>query len=261
MADDAQLRHRKAATASAADELPALVKTDTRSSSPSESPRHAEQDDYTPWVDVLRVLSFLLVASCGLSYMISGGESLFWGLKNKPAYLRPDWWKAQLNGPIYLTEQQLLAHDGRDPSKPLYLAINGTIYDVSNGRRMYGPGGSYHALAGRDAARAFVTGCFAEDQTADLRGVEDMFLPLDDPDVDKAWTAAEMEALRAEEMAMAREKAHGALKHWVDFFANSNKYTKVGRVKREEGWLEKLPPRKLCAQAQRGRTKRSRKGQ
>ncbi|KAG5953341.1 hypothetical protein E4U53_005987 [Claviceps sorghi] len=257
MADDAQLRQRKAATPPAAAQTPDLAKTDTRSNPPSGSRRNAEQDDYSPWVDMLRVLTFLLVASCGLSYVISGGESLFWGMKNKPTYLRLDWWKAQLNGPIYLTDQQLVAHDGRDPSKPLYLAINGTIYDVSNGRRMYGPGGSYHAFAGRDAARGFVTGCFAEDQTADLRGVEEMFLPLDDPEVDKAWTAAELEVLRAEEMARAKERAHAALKHWVDFFAKSKKYTMVGRVKREEDWLEKLPRRKLCAQAQRGRSKRS----
>ncbi|KAG6013272.1 hypothetical protein E4U43_007381 [Claviceps pusilla] len=256
MADDAQLRQRKAASPSA-DEVPHHVKTNTK----SKSKRDAEADDYTPWVDVLRVLSFLLIASCGLSYVISGGDSFFWGMKNKPSYLRLDWWKAQLNGPIYMTEQQLLAHDGRDPSKPLYLAINGTIYDVSNGRRMYGPGGSYHFFAGRDAARGFVTGCFAEDQTADLRGVEEMFLPLDDPEVDKAWTAAEMEQLRAEEMARAKERAYNALKHWVDFFANSKKYTMVGRVKREEGWLDKLPRRGLCAQAQQGRVKRSRKEQ
>lgn len=162
------------------------------------------------------------------------------------------------NGPFYMTERELLAYDGRDPSKPLYLAINGTIYDVSNGRRMYGPGGSYSFFAGRDAARGFVTGCFAEDQTADLRGVEEMFLPVDDPEVDKAWTTAEMAKLRAGERARAKERAHAALKHWVDFFANSKKYTMVGYVKREEGWLDKLPRRKLCAQAQRGRSKRRR---
>lgn len=262
MADDAELRQRKAAPPSSDAPATEPVKAKTKSKSKPKSKRDAqdgnEADDYTPWVDMLRVLSFLFIASCGLSYVISGGESFFWGMKNKPNYLRVDWWKSQLNGPVYMTEKELLAYDGRDASKPLYLAINGTIYDVSNGRRMYGPGGSYSVFAGRDAARGFVTACFAEDQTADLRGVEEMFLPIDDPEVDKHWTTAEMEALRAQELASAKERAHAALKHWVDFFANSKKYTKVGYVKREEGWLDKLPRRELCAGAQKGRSKRKR---
>jgi hypothetical protein len=32
-------------------------------------------------------------------------------------------------------------------------------------------------------------------------------------------------------------------------------YFEVGTVKREPGWLEKLPKRKLCAQAQKARPK------
>ncbi|GJN74468.1 cytochrome b5-like Heme/Steroid binding domain-containing protein [Purpureocillium lilacinum] len=215
-----------------------------------------EGDDYTPWLDILRVLSFLFVASCGLSYAISGGESWFWGMQNKPNYLSPRWWKAQMSGPMYLTPEQLAQYDGSDPEKPLYLAINGTIYDVSNGRRMYGPGGSYSVFAGCDAARAYVTGCFAEDRTPDLRGVEEMFLPLDDPETDAHWTAAELEKLRASELEAARERMHSALKHWVDFFANSKKYHRVGYVKRDKDWLEKTPKRELCAGAQKGRRKR-----
>ncbi|EFY90395.1 heme/steroid binding domain protein [Metarhizium acridum CQMa 102] len=216
---DAELRQRKAGPASD-DPRP-------KSSEPEPKPksrRHLDDDDdvYSPWVDVLRVLSFLLVASCGLSYVISGGESIFWGMKDKPQYLRVGWWKSQFSGPIYLTEKELLAYDGSDAEKPLYLAINGTIYDVSSNRRMYGPGGSYNVFTGRDAARGFVTGCFAEDQTADLRGLEEMFLPVDDPEVDKYFTTAEMEKMREEELAAAKEKAHAALQHWVKFFANNH---------------------------------------
>ena len=57
-----------------------------------------DQDAYSPWVDVLRVLTFLFVVSCGLSYVISGGESWFWGIKDRPSYLKVDWWKSQLVG-------------------------------------------------------------------------------------------------------------------------------------------------------------------
>jgi predicted heme/steroid binding protein len=88
------------------------------------------------------------------------------------------------NGPIQYTDADLKAYDGTDPTKPILLAINGTIYDVSNGRKHYGPEGSYHLFAGADASRGFVTGCFDTDRTPDMRGVEEMFLPLDDPEID-----------------------------------------------------------------------------
>lgn len=155
-----------------------------------------------------------------------------------------------------MTLQELSAYDGSDPAKPLYLGINGTIYDVSNGRHMYGPGASYHAFAGHDSARAFVTTCIEEDNNPDLRGVEEMFLPLDDPETDAHWSTAEMAKLQADELEAAHERAHLALKHWADFFANSKKYPRVGYVKMDKDWLEKQPIKKLCAKAQKGRAKR-----
>ncbi|ODA82100.1 hypothetical protein RJ55_00605 [Drechmeria coniospora] len=255
MADDT-LRQRKAMADDGQDAIPEVKSIKAKSKPKPKSVSAEDEDDYTPWVDVLRVLTFLFLASCALSYMISSGESFFWGMKQKPYYLRVDWWKARLSGPIYLSAEELATYDGSDPAKPLYLAINGTIYDVSNGWRMYGPGGSYSAFAGRDAARAFVTGCFAEDTTADMRGVEEMFLPLDDAETDAQWTAAELAELRVEERAAAEEKVHGALKHWVDFFANSKKYIKVGHLVVEPDWLEKQPRRELCKKAQGGRKKR-----
>jgi hypothetical protein len=155
-----------------------------------------------------------------------------------------------------LTPEELAAYDGTDESKPVYLAINGTIYDVSNGRHIYGPGGSYSFFSGCDAARAYVTGCFADDRTPDMRGVEEMFLPLDDPETDAHWTPEQLAELRVQELEQAKAKVHSGLKHWVDFFANSKKYHKVGYVKREKDWLEKLPKRELCASAQKSRPKK-----
>lgn len=58
------------------------------------------------------------------------------------------------------------------------MAVNGTVYDVSAAPSTYGPGGPYHIFAGRDATRAFVTGCFQQDLTPDIRGVEEMFMPV-----------------------------------------------------------------------------------
>ncbi|KAK6084525.1 Membrane steroid-binding protein 1 [Seiridium cupressi] len=215
-----------------------------------------EDDAYSPWLDILRVITFLVLASAGLSYLISGGDSFTWGLKNPPKYLRKAWWTEQFKSPIHLTPAELLAYDGSDPEKPIYLAINGTIYDVSANSRTYGPGGSYHVFAGVDAARGFVTGCFAEDRTADLRGIEEMHIPLDDPEVDKHFTAQELVELKQKEVENARQKVHDQLKHWVNFFAKSPKYPKVGMVKREKNWLESEPRKKLCAQAEKGRPKR-----
>ncbi|KAK3315488.1 hypothetical protein B0H66DRAFT_565457 [Apodospora peruviana] len=215
------------------------------------------EDTYSPLVDILRVITFLFLASSGLSYLISGGETFFWGMNHPPNYLRVDWWKSQLRGPLYLTPAELSAYDGTDPSKPIYLAINGTIYDVSANRRTYGPGGSYHWFAGCDASRAYVTGCFAEDRTADMRGVEEMYLPIDDPKIDKHFTKEEFEKMRAEELADALQKVHDGLDHWVKFFANSKKYNFVGYVKRPKGWPGTEPRRKLCDVAGQGRKTRS----
>ncbi|KAF2466423.1 uncharacterized protein BDR25DRAFT_336568 [Lindgomyces ingoldianus] len=130
-------------------------------------------------IDVLRILAGMLVLSCGMSYLSTSGESMTWGYN--PWWTRAREWKALWQGGVFLTDDQLLAYDGTDPKKPIYLALNGTIYDVSASPQTYGPGGSYHFFAGRDAARAFLTGCFQEDLTPDLRGVEQMYMPVDAP--------------------------------------------------------------------------------
>lgn len=156
-------------------------------------------------------------------------------------------------GPQYFTLEELKAYDGSDPEKPIYLSINGTVYDVSKGSAMYGPGGSYHFFAGADASRAFVTACFQDDITPDMRGVEEMYLPVDDAEVDAYWTPEQMEIVREKELERAQAKVYSGLKHWVDFFAKSKKYHKVGYLQLEEGWLEKQPQRQLCDAAQKGR--------
>lgn len=159
-------------------------------------------------------------------------------------------------GPTYLTLEELAQYNGKDETKPLYIAINGTIFDVSSNRRTYGPGGSYQYFAGADAARSFVTGCFQTDQTADMRGVEEMFLPLDDPEVDRHWTTAQLAQLKEQELDDARRRVHEALAHWVGFFENSGRYQKVGYVKRAKNWLDKEPLKPLCEAAAKARKPR-----
>lgn len=60
----------------------------------------------------------------------------------------------------------------------MYLAIKGDVFDVSAKRYIYGPGGSYSFFAGRDASRAYVTGCFKEHLTHDVRGLTDAQLKV-----------------------------------------------------------------------------------
>jgi len=52
------------------------------------------------------------------------------------------------------TPQLLKQYDGSDPSKPIYVAIKGRVFDVTTGKSFYGPGGPYAVFAGKDASRA-----------------------------------------------------------------------------------------------------------
>ncbi|KAG0097024.1 hypothetical protein BGZ93_003564 [Podila epicladia] len=52
------------------------------------------------------------------------------------------------------THTELSKHDGSDPSASIYVAIKGSVFDVTTKKEMYGPGGGYHVFAGKDASRA-----------------------------------------------------------------------------------------------------------
>ncbi|KAI4524236.1 progesterone binding protein [Schizophyllum commune Loenen D] len=51
------------------------------------------------------------------------------------------------------TLEDLKAFDGTDPSKPIYVSIKGTVFDVSSKRDVYGPGRSYGLFAGKDPSK------------------------------------------------------------------------------------------------------------
>jgi predicted heme/steroid binding protein len=55
------------------------------------------------------------------------------------------------NDPISVAD--LAKHDGSDPSKPIYIAIKGRVFDVTAKKEMYGVGGGYHVFAGKDASK------------------------------------------------------------------------------------------------------------
>ncbi|RUP45257.1 cytochrome b5 [Jimgerdemannia flammicorona] len=50
--------------------------------------------------------------------------------------------------------EELARHNGSDPNLPIYVAIKGTVFDVSRNPASYGPGAGYSVFAGKDASRA-----------------------------------------------------------------------------------------------------------
>jgi len=53
-----------------------------------------------------------------------------------------------------ITVEELALHDGSDPTKPIWVAIKGTVFDVSPKRETYQPGSGYSVFAGKDASKA-----------------------------------------------------------------------------------------------------------
>lgn len=202
-------------------------------------------------LDVLRIVVTVLCISVASSFYLTSGDSLIFGLP-RPWFTKPAELKQYWKGPVHLTLDELTKYDGSDPGLPIYLAINGTIFDVSKGAHTYGPGGSYHAFAGHDASRAFVTGCFLEDRTSDLRGAEEIYLPIEDPD--EAISSGERKTRAERERRVAKKRVLDEVDRWHKFYSNSKKYFPAGRVigvGKHTG-----PPPTLCDAAQKGRPKR-----
>ncbi|KAI9338197.1 cytochrome b5-like heme/steroid binding domain-containing protein [Obelidium mucronatum] len=57
-------------------------------------------------------------------------------------------------GTKVFTVQELAQFDGSSEDKPVYLAIKGTVYDVTSARKMYSAGSGYSVFAGKDASKA-----------------------------------------------------------------------------------------------------------
>jgi predicted heme/steroid binding protein len=215
-------------------------------------------------LDVLRTLTGLLLLNSALSYFLTG-TSFLWG-HPRPWYLRPHRIAHYLRGPLLLTDAQLSLYNGSDPALPILLAINGTIYDVSAGARTYGPGGGYSFFSGKDGARAFVTGCFGEEGELcwDLRGVEGMYVPIDDEEEHaEGLSRGEKKMRRERELREGKKEVARQIKHWRDFFreGNTKGYFEVGRVVGRKGVEETFGPvRELCEGAKGARPKRKKGG-
>lgn len=111
-----------------------------------------------------------------------------------------------------------------------------------------------------------MTGCFTEDLTGDLRGVEEMYVPIDldeapvmedaAPEMVKAarreWKVKREKAVRA-----AKERVAGSVKQWEGTFngGKGGKYFPVGKVVGSDWEGKKKRP--LCKTAAAGRPKTS----
>lgn len=235
---ESSIRQRKAADASAS-------KRDSFNVEIEDSTSHI----ISP-LDILRIIITLLAASTALSYYLT--DTLTWGYQPNLRKLQQQY----LKGEVTLTPAELALHNGTDPSLPIYIAINNTVFDVTAGKHTYGPGGSYSVFAGKHATRAFVTGCFAEDATNDMRGVEMMHIPVeDDPheEISSGHKKVRVEKDRRE----AKKRMLKEVEKWDKFYRESKKYFVVGRLVGEEQETFKGPAPLLCAQADQGRPKRS----
>jgi len=102
---------------------------------------------------------------------------------------------APLDAPYTLA--QLAEFNGADPSKPIYVAVNRIVFDVSSNRGSYGPGNSYNLFAGKDVSRAL--------------GKSILQAEVCVPDIDDLT-----------------EEERQTLNNWVDFYKKH--YSIVGRV-------------------------------
>lgn len=59
---------------------------------------------------------------------------------------------SQSNNLPTFSVKSLKEFNGEDDSKPIYIGLNGKVYDVSAGREFYRSDGPYHYLAGRDSS-------------------------------------------------------------------------------------------------------------
>ncbi|KAI7867000.1 cytochrome b5-like heme/steroid binding domain-containing protein [Spinellus fusiger] len=92
---------------------------------------------------------------------LSWTTPLTWFLSNPPK-----------DTPIAVSE--LAKCNGIDPSKPIYVAIKGDVFDVTKNTSAYGVGSGYNVFTGKDASRALAMSSLKpEDCIPDISGLDE----------------------------------------------------------------------------------------
>ena len=108
--------------------------------------------------------------------------------------------------PRNFTSEQLRVYNGKvdektGENKPVYFSVNGTVFDVSEGRDFYGPGGPYELFAGHECGVALAKFSFDDTYLNDMKGCENL-------------NFGEKEELN----------------NWIDKFTNYRMYPVLGRL-------------------------------
>ncbi|PRW21088.1 Peptide-N(4)-(N-acetyl-beta-D-glucosaminyl)a sparagine amidase F [Chlorella sorokiniana] len=112
------------------------------------------------WLRAEAVALLAALLTAGGAVLLAG-----WLSPPEPGTLLP-------SGERLFTPEQLRPFDGAG-GRRIYLAILGSVYDVTPGAKHYGPKGGYRIFAGRDASRSYVTGKFKEDLNDDVEDFDD----------------------------------------------------------------------------------------
>lgn len=84
------------------------------------------------------------------------------------------------------TLEELREFDGRSGEGRILIAVNGKVFDMTRGKKYYGPGGPYEIFAGRDASRGLAT--MSLDESALKEGPDDLGdLTVSQLDIVKDW--------------------------------------------------------------------------
>ncbi|KAI5981014.1 cytochrome b5 [Pisolithus albus] len=109
---------------------------------------------------LLKFIVYLLLIIVLAGKFFTG--SFLWEYDGK--WVRLQTYLPENNGRLF-SESYPATFDGRDENKPLYIAIDGDVYDVSSNRRTYGPGGPYRHMAGVDAAQYAISHTYLDLQS------------------------------------------------------------------------------------------------
>lgn len=124
-------------------------------------------------IELNGILGYVVIFTC-----IFIGHSLFNKTTEKPVEVEEEE-EEEEEPQRNFTFEQLKYFDGKKDEaigeeKPVYLALNGLVFDVSDGRNFYGEGGPYEAFAGHECGVALAKMSFETDHLDDLAGCQNL---------------------------------------------------------------------------------------